>query len=91
MFSLLGWFFLALTMKSPRYLSSYVVKLSRVQHKDISKVTAGLTGVRGVAEAVVIPEEGAAYLKVDLHALDKVGLIEFSKNIHKRMTDGWSK
>ena len=79
MFSLLVWLFVALTMKSPRYLSSYVVKLSRVQPEDISRVTAGLTGVRGVAEAIVIPEDGAAYLKVDLHALDKVGLIEFSK------------
>jgi len=79
MLSMLGWLFLALTMKTPRYLSSYVVKLGRVQSEEISRVAAGLTGICGVAEAVVIPEDGAAYLKVDLHALDKAGLLEFSK------------
>ena len=78
MFAMLFWSFIALTMKSPRYLSTYVVKLSQVKKEDIQKVTAGLTGICGVAEAVVIPEDGAAYLKVELHALDKVGLKEFS-------------
>ncbi len=79
MFAMLFWCIIALTMKSPRYLSTYVVKLSRIHKEDISKVTAGLTGICGVAEAVVIPEDGAAYLKVELHALDKAGLQEFSK------------
>lgn len=79
MLAMLGWLFLALTMKTPRYLSSFVVKLERVQPEDISRVTAGLTGICGVAEAVVIPEDGAAYLKVDMHALDKAGLLAFSK------------
>ena len=78
MFAMLGWLFIALTMKSPRYLSSFVVKLNKITAEDIPKVTAGLTGICGVAEAVVIPEDGAAYLKVELHALDKAGLREFS-------------
>lgn len=79
MFAMLFWCFIALTMKTPRYLSSYVVKLTLVKEEDISTVTAGLTGICGVAEAVVIPEDGAAYLKVEMHALDKVKLKEFSK------------
>ena len=79
LFAMLFWCLIALTMKSPRYLSSYVVKLSGVKEEDISRATAGLTGICGVAEAVVIPEDGAAYLKVELHALDKAGLQEFSK------------
>lgn len=78
-FAMLFWCLIALTMKSPRYLSSYVVKLTTVRNEDISKVTAGLTRICGVAEAVVIPEDGAAYLKVELHALDKTELKEFSK------------
>ncbi|MCU7938381.1 MAG: MFS transporter [gamma proteobacterium symbiont of Bathyaustriella thionipta] len=73
------WSIIALTMKSPRYLSTYVVKLSSVTTKDIAHVTAELTRICGVAEAVVMPEDGAAYLKVELHALDKVKLYEFSK------------
>ena len=72
------WSLIALTMKSPRYLSTYVVKLSTVKTEDIAHVTAELTRICGVAEAVVIPEDGAAYLKVELHALDKVKLKEFS-------------
>ena len=78
MLAMLVWLLIALTMKTPRYLSSFVVKLSKVTAEDIPKVTAGLTGICGVAEAVVIPEDGAAYLKVELHALDKAGLNEFS-------------
>lgn len=73
------WSIIALTMKNPRYLSNYVVKLSSVKTDDISHVTAELTRICGVAEAVVIPEDGAAYLKVELHALDKLKLQEFSK------------
>lgn len=78
MSAMLVWLLIALTMKSPRYLSSFVVKLTNVQTHDVAKVTAGLTAICGVAEAVVIPEDGAAYLKVELHALDKVSLKEFS-------------
>ncbi|MCU7833633.1 MAG: MFS transporter [gamma proteobacterium symbiont of Taylorina sp.] len=72
------WVIIALTMKSPRYLSTFVVKLTDVKADEIAKVTADLTSICGVAEAVVIPEDGAAYLKVELHALDKAGLKEFS-------------
>jgi len=79
MFAMLFWCLIALTMKSPRYLSTYVVKLSKVKEEEVSKVVAGLTGICGVAEAVVIPEDGAAYLKVELHALDKAELQKFSK------------
>ncbi|WP_198262545.1 MFS transporter [sulfur-oxidizing endosymbiont of Gigantopelta aegis] len=79
MFAMLLWALIALTMKSPRYLSNYIVKLGNITTADKAKVTAGLTGICGVAEAVVIPEDGAAYLKVDLHALDRAGLKEFSQ------------
>jgi len=75
----LVWSLIALTMKNPRYLSTFVVKLTTVKTEDISHVTAELTRICGVAEAVVIPEDGAAYLKVELHALDKLKLKEFSK------------
>ena len=77
--AMLIWLLFALTMKSPRYLSTYVVKLGNIQEQDVLKATAGLTGIRGVAEAVVIPEDQAAYLKVELHALDKEGLLKLSE------------
>ena len=77
--AMLIWLLFALTMKSPCYLSTYVVKLGNIQEQDVLKATVGLTGIRGVAEAVVIPEDQAAYLKVELHALDKEGLLKLSE------------
>ena len=38
------------------------------------KLGQQITAVRGVAEAVVIGEDGVAYLKVDQHALDEEAL-----------------
>ncbi len=73
------WSVLALTMKNPRYLSTYVVKLNQITKQQISQVTIELTQICGVAEVVVIPEDGAAYLKVDLHALNTIELKELSQ------------
>jgi len=72
------WFLLAATMQNPRYLSSYMVKVGQVDDKQAKHLVSELTAVRGVAEAVVVVEDGIAYLKVDLHALDREALREFS-------------
>ena len=36
------------------------------------------SGIAGVAEAVVIPEDEVAYLKVDKKALDREALLHYS-------------
>lgn len=72
------WLLAAITMRNPRYLSSYLVKVGEVAPAGAGALAAQLTQVRGVAEAVVIPEDGIAYLKVDLHALDREALRSFS-------------
>ena len=72
------WFLLASTMQNPRYLSSYMVKVGQVDDIRAKHLVAELTAVRGVAEAVVVVEDGIAYLKVDLHALDRDALRAFS-------------
>lgn len=72
------WLLAAATMRNPRYLSSYLVNLGTVAPDSAGPLAARLTQVRGVAEAVVIPEDGTAYLKVDLHALDREALRSFS-------------
>jgi len=68
------WLALAWSMKNPRYLGTQVVRVDLGTGSRPQVVAARLTGVRGVAEAVVVPEEGVAYLKVDRHALDRDGL-----------------
>jgi len=73
------WFFVAATMQSPRYLSSHLVRVGKIDEEQARHLVGELTKVTGVAEAVVIPEDGIAYLKVDLRALDREALRAFSE------------
>ncbi|MDH5547188.1 MAG: MFS transporter [Gammaproteobacteria bacterium] len=77
--ALMLWFAVAATMKNPRYLASYMVNIGKVDDETARRLVGELTAVTGVAEAVVIAEEGIAYLKVDIHALDKQQLKRFSQ------------
>jgi MFS family permease len=72
------WFLVASTMQSPRYLSSYMVRVGDVDERSAKRLSAELTGITGVAEAVIIIEDGIAYLKVDLKALDREALQQYS-------------
>ncbi len=68
------WGLWALTMKAPSYLKSYVLKVGRVDEVKARELAQRLRKVPGVAEAVVIVEEGVAHLKVDPKALDERAL-----------------
>lgn len=72
------WFFIAATMQSPRYLSSHLVRVGPVSKEQARHLVGDFTKVTGVAEAVVIAEDEIAYLKVDLHALDREALKAYS-------------
>ncbi len=72
------WFILATTMQSPRYLSSYVLKIGQVDKQQASELTQCLAQVPGVAEVVIIIEDGLAYLKVDRKVLDMAALNDCS-------------
>ncbi|MBI3772558.1 MAG: MFS transporter [Gammaproteobacteria bacterium] len=72
------WLFWAATMRNPRYLSTHMLKVGPVNEDEARHLEAQLAQVRGVAEAIVILEDGVAYLKVDNHALDKEALSRFS-------------
>ena len=72
------WFLIVTTMQSPRYLSTYLVKVGEVDEKRAHQLVIELTGVTGVAEATVRVDDGIAYLKVDLKALDREALKQFS-------------
>jgi MFS family permease len=68
------WFVLTLAMPSPQYLSSYILRVGQVDEAEARQLAARLGAVPGVAEAVVIVEEGVAYLKVDRSALNEEAL-----------------
>jgi predicted MFS family arabinose efflux permease len=74
----LVWALLMVGMKNPNRLSSYMLNVGQLNGEHARVIAARLMGVRGVAEAVVIPEDGIAYLKVDRNVLDEPRLREFS-------------
>ncbi len=63
------WLLIAATMRRPSYLTSRIVRIASVV--DSGRLSARLLEVPGVAEAVVVPEEGVAYLKVDSRRFDR--------------------
>ena len=79
-FALLVWLLLAYTMKNPRYVSTYLLKIGKLDPSKVNQMVSTLVSVQGVAEAMIEPEEGIAYLKVELHALDKETLFKYSIN-----------
>ncbi len=79
-FALFLWFLLAYSMKNPRYVSTYLLKIGKIAPSKVNQMVATLVSVQGVAEAVIEAEEGIAYLKVEMHALDRETLLSYSIN-----------
>lgn len=65
------WLLVALSMKPPRYLTSLLVKVGTLPGSEASSLSRHLLGVPGVAEAVVLGDDGVAYLKVEKDKLDR--------------------
>jgi hypothetical protein len=65
-------------MRNPLALSTHLLNLGEVSEQKAEELTARLLKVAGVAEAVVVAEDGIAYLKVDRRNLDREALRAFS-------------
>jgi MFS family permease len=72
------WLVFAVTMKAPRYLGTRVLRIGPQDPDSARQLASRITAVRGVAEAVVIPEDEVAYLKIDQQALDETALRAFA-------------
>jgi len=70
----LVWLLLALSMQPPAKLSSYIYRLEPGFDGNVAALTSRLGGMAGVAEVVVVAEEGVAYLKVDRRLFDAASL-----------------
>jgi MFS family permease len=70
------WLLLASGMRQPGRYASRLVSLDAVRGTGAGDLAERLRGVPGVVEAVVIADEGVAYLKVDRDRLDDVALDE---------------
>ncbi len=75
---LLLWLFVAVSMPEPKRVVTRIVRVGRQSQRAAQALARELRAVRGVAEAIVIAEEGVAYLKVDAHGLDEEALERFN-------------
>ena len=64
------WLIAAAGMAQPSYLTTRLVPIAENKLSDAADLAAKLRQVPGVAEAVIIAEEGVAYLKVDTKTFD---------------------
>ncbi|HEX2237773.1 MAG TPA: MFS transporter [Gammaproteobacteria bacterium] len=76
--AILLWAALMIGMRNPGRLSNYLLKVGPIDEQRARAMADRLTQVQGVTEAVVVPEDGLAYLKVDRQVLDEGRLREFS-------------
>ena len=68
------WLLLALGMRTPPVVKNLMYHVSVRDADDARRLEQRLAAVLGVADAVVLAEEGAAYLKVNAHTLDEQAL-----------------
>ena len=70
------WLLLALGMHKPGRYTSRLLNFGRMEQGLAGELAGRLRGVSGVVEAVVVADEGVAYLKVDRDRLDAAALDE---------------
>ncbi len=70
------WLVLAATMRKPPAVRNKMYHLDIMDAERASQLTQRLKAVSGVAEAVVIGEEGTAMLKVDMAAWDEESVLK---------------
>jgi len=70
------WLFLAVGMKTPPAVKTQMFHIRGLPASEAEKFARKLAACQGVAEAVVIGEEGVAYLKVNLAGWDEEGVAQ---------------
>ena len=68
------WLGLALGMRAPLAVKTRMHRVGEVSAEHARLLSQKLSALRGVAEAVVVPAEGVAYLKVDRRGFDEEGV-----------------
>jgi len=72
------WLALAAGMSRPYSYASRLVRVGAVSEAEAERIAERLRAIEGVAEAVVVPEDGLAYLKVDGRRLNEAALRDFA-------------
>ena len=72
-----GWLLITLAMPEPDSSISHMIKLGVINQEQAGQLVERLSSIAGVNEAVVIAEDGIAWLKVDKNILDHEALNAF--------------
>jgi MFS family permease len=72
------WLALAWGMRNPRPVSTQLLRVGTVDEARAHDLARALLEVPGVDDAVVVAEDGIAYLKVDRHRLDRAALMAYA-------------
>jgi MFS family permease len=72
------WFLVALGMSAPGKFRAELLRVGPMSNENAGKLSARLGAIRGVAEAVVVPDEGVAYLKINPGEIDRAALDAFA-------------
>lgn len=70
------WLMLALSMKTPPAVKSRMYHTGELNADNARLLSQKLAALSGVVEAVVVPEENVAFLKVDMQHWDEQGIVE---------------
>ena len=68
------WFLVALSMKSPRHMSSLLKNVDVETDEQAKQITDKLLAVKGVLDVGISVDDSTAYLKVDNELLDEAAL-----------------
>jgi MFS family permease len=74
----LGWLVFASTMHRPLPLSTQLLRVGTLSAAQATLLTSKLQAIRGVANVVIVAEDGIAYLKVKRHELDRDALLAYT-------------
>ncbi len=73
-----AWLLVAGPMRPPRQLASRLLMVGDLTPSQAREVSRRIAAIDGVVEAVVVADEGVAYLRVEEARLDEAALREFS-------------
>ena len=65
------WWFLSLSLKSPRPLETLVLQVGEMEHRDFVKIISNIVGVEDI---LVVKGESLAYAKVDKKSVDMTSI-----------------
>ncbi len=72
------WLLVALGMSAPGKFRAELLRVGPMNSERAGELSTRLGAIRGVAEAVVVPDEGVAYLKINPGEIDRAALDAYS-------------